>query len=84
MYQNGFQTSNDLKTQFMYIILLRNSFKKKKKMRKKLTGGLQSGFLDQYIMVSVTISYNRQGGQKRHGCLTCLHLSQASLITAYI
>lgn len=33
-------------------------------------GGLKSRFLDNYVMGSVTISYNGQGGQKRHSCLT--------------
>lgn len=47
----------------------------------KLIGELQSRFLDNYVIVSVTISCNGQGGQKGRGLL--LHLSQAGLIRAY-
>lgn len=46
-------------------------------------GGLQSRFLDNYVMGSATRSYNAQGGQKGHSCLThCYIFLQVSLITA--
>lgn len=41
---------------------------------RKLSTGLQSGFLKQYVIVSMTISYKGQGGQKRRGWLSCCYI----------
>lgn len=41
---------------------------------RKLSRGLQSGFLKHYVIVSMTISYRGQGGQKCRGWLSCRYI----------
>lgn len=41
---------------------------------RKLRRGLQSGFLKHYVIVSMTISYKGQGGQKCRGWLSCCYI----------